>query len=420
MRVLILSQYYYPEPVPKAGELADALVARGHTVNVITGFPNYPEGKLYANYRLHLFQRETVNGVPIVRTFEYPYHGKSVPGRMLNYLSFMLSAPLGALFSRRADVIYVWHPPLTIGVAAWFIARIRRIPFVYDVQDIWPDSVVTSGLMKEGTAVTILRRLERFVYRQADHLLVVTEGARQNLIKKGVAPEKLTVIPHWIDERLFANNVTDSAREVRTKYEWDGCFVVMFAGNIGIVQGLDAVLEAFHLLRDETTIRFVMVGDGTDKARIQQLVREMDLTTQVQFIDSQPATRIPVFLEAADVLLVHLKRSELSRYVIPTKTLAYLAAGKPILMAMEGAAADLVQQAQAGILVTPGDSVAISEGIRKLHRLPSIEREALGDKGRSYLLEHLTKDIIIDRYETLLRCVAEAGIAKRNKNAIQS
>ena len=199
MRVLILSQYYDPEPVPKPSELADGLARRGHDAFVVTGFPNYPSGRIYPDYKLRLIQRQTMAGIEVTRTFEYPYHGKSVLGRLLNYGSFVLSAPLGALLQKRADVMYGWHPPLTVGIAAAIISWARRTPFVYDVQDIWPESAVLSGLMRDGLLVRVMFKLEKFIYRRAAHVLVVTEGARQNLIEKGVPPEKVSVMPHWID-----------------------------------------------------------------------------------------------------------------------------------------------------------------------------------------------------------------------------
>src|SRR5437660_10947613 len=200
MRILILSQYYDPEPVPKPAELAEALRQRGHQVAVLTGFPNYPSGKLYKGFRLRMVKREVMNGIPVTRTFEYPYHGTNVIGRLLNYFSFMVSAPLGSLLTPACDAIYVWHPPLTVGVAAWVIAGLRGVPFIYDVQDIWPESAVLSGLLKEGWLVRMMSRLERFVYRRADHLLVVTDGSRKNLIAKGIAPARISAMPHWVDE----------------------------------------------------------------------------------------------------------------------------------------------------------------------------------------------------------------------------
>ena len=402
MRLLILSQYYKPEPIPKPAELAQALRQHGDDVTVITGFPEYPAGKLYDGYRLGIVRREEIDGVRVIRTFEYPYHGIRALGRFANYLSFMLSAPIGSLFAPKLDAIYVWHPPLTVGVSAWVVARLRGIPFVYDVQDIWPEAAVLAGVLKPGLLVRCLSALERFVYRQADHLLVVTDGARSNLISKGVPAEKISVMPHWFDLSLFQPQDAAVCNCLREQHGWGGKFVLLFAGNLGLVQGLETVIRAAELLRNETLIQFVFVGDGADKSRLQSLVKSLELTEQVQFVERQPMDRIPAYMAAADGLLVHLKWSELSNFVIPTKTLAYLASGKPIIMAMHGAAAQLLQDAGAGCVVPPDDPVELAAAVRKFVALPPEERAAMGSRGKDYLARNLSKDIIIPRYRAIL------------------
>jgi len=410
MRVLILSQYYKPEPVPKPAELAEALCENGHTVSVVTGFPNYPSGNLYPGFKLSAVKRELIDGVPVIRSFEFPYHGQRAIGRILNYVSFMLSAPLGALLAPACDVIYVWHPPLTIGIAAWLIARWRRAPFVYDVQDIWPEIAVLSGLLTPNSrTVRLLSWLERFVYQQADHLLVVANGARDNLIAKGVPPSKVTVMPHWVDESLFEQTDPQAREKIRAQRGWGERFVVLFAGNIGLLQGLETVVSAATQLPPRGNILIVLVGDGTDKARLQQLCTESSLHDRLQFIERQPMEQMPGFMAAADMLLVHLKRSEIARYVIPTKTLAYLAAGQPILMAMEGVAADLVKSAGAGIVVAPEDPAELAKAMQELSEMSLSERMAIGQRGQTHLRQHLSKAKVITQYEAML-----LGCAKRN------
>jgi colanic acid biosynthesis glycosyl transferase WcaI len=406
MRVLIFSQYYTPEPVPKPSELAEELVRRGHQVSVLTGYPNYPSGELYDGFKLAPIERTTVDGIPVVRSYEYPYHGTRAVGRMLNYISFMLSAPLASFFVPRCDVIYVWHPPLTVGVAAAIIARLRGLGFVYDVQDIWPESALLSGLLKEGLLVTFMRSIERLVYRQADHILVVTEGARHNLISKGVPPGKISVGHHWIDERLFAPPSAASSQATRMEHGWVDRFVLLFAGNIGLVQGLDTVIDAAAALPPESNALIAIVGDGTDRQRLEDRVRAERLESRVQFLARRPMDAMPALFAAADALLVHLKKSELSRLVIPTKTLAYLAAGRPIVMAMEGAAADLVTAADAGIVVPSDDAARLVDAIEITRKLPEAERRAMGVRATAYLHAHLTKAVVIPEYEALLERVA--------------
>lgn len=402
MRVLILSQYYHPEPIPKPVELAHALREAGDDVTVITGFPNYPSGLLYPGFRLGLVRREEIDGIQVLRTFEYPYHGTRAIGRFANYVSFMLSAPLGCLLAPKLDAIYVWHPPLTVGVAAWVIARLRGIPLLYDVQDIWPEAAVLSGILKPGLVVRCLSRLELFVYRRADHILAVTEGARQNIIAKGVPAEKVTAMPHWFDPGIFENTAAQDREKTRRQYGWEGKFVAVFAGNLGLVQGLETIVLAAELLREDPRIRVAFVGDGADRARLVGLVASLNLEASVQFVERQPMERMPAIMAGADALLVHLKWSALSNFVIPTKTLAYLASGKPIVMAMHGAAADIVQAAGAGYTVPPEDPNALAEGIRKLAAAPEEEQARMGQAGMAYLRRHFARDVVVPRYRALL------------------
>jgi colanic acid biosynthesis glycosyl transferase WcaI len=407
MRILILTHFFTPEPIPKTFELATTLRDRGHSVAVVTGFPNYPSGRLYPGYRLGLMRREEIAGVPVLRCFEVPYHGRRVLGRLLNYASTMVSTSLGSLFAPRADVIYAWHPPLTMGLAAWLIARLRRIPFVYDVQDIWPESALLSGLLREGWLVNVMFALERFIYKRAAHILVVTEGARRNLVRKGVAPEKITVMPHWVDPALFEEPSRETVELVRREHGWDRDFVILFAGNLGLVQGLETVVRAAQQLPADSSIRFVLVGDGADRARLQRMAADADVPVRrLQFIDRQPVEQIHTFLGAADALLVHLKASELSQYVIPTKTLAYLATGRPILMAMDGAAADLVRDAGAGLTIAPDECAALAAAAVTLSQLSPVARVAMGQRGRAYLDAHLTRERVIPQYEDVLGRVA--------------
>jgi colanic acid biosynthesis glycosyl transferase WcaI len=398
MRVLIFSQYYYPEAVPKPHELAEELRAAGHEVFVLTGFPHYPGGRLSPGYKLRLKMRETIRGIPVLRLFEMPYHSTNALLRMANYLSFMISAPFGAFLTPKVDVIYVWHPPQTIGVAAWLISKIKRAPFVYDVQDIWGHFTVLSGMVREGsTVVRAIRWLEKFVSRRAHHLIVQTAAGRDYFVERGVSSQKISVLPHWIDEKMFA---TSNERErVRREQNWENKFIVLFAGNLGIVQGLDTVIEAAEKLNGNSQI--VFVGDGTDKPRLEKLaVRRRG--SRVQFVERQPLEQMPAFMAAADALLISLKKSELTKFVIPSKTVAYLASGKPILMAAGGASEDLIREANAGVIAEPENAAELAAAIEKLQAMTAEERAALGENGKRFLFENLSKQKVIKDYEQLL------------------
>jgi glycosyltransferase involved in cell wall biosynthesis len=318
----------------------------------------------------------------------------------------MVTAPVGSFFMPRCDVMYVWHPPLTVGVAAWLISRFQGIPFIYDVQDIWPETVVLSGMVRSKLIIRTLSMIERFVYRRAEHIFVVTGGARENLLQKGVHPEKVSVMPHWFDETK-STEIDDATRQrVRQAHGWGDKFVTLFTGNIGIIQGLDNVVRAAALLPRDSGYLIVLIGDGADKQTLQDLAKSLGVDDRLQFVDRRPAEEMPALMGASEALLVHLRTAPMAHWVIPTKIFAYLSAGKPVLMAMEGAAADLVRDSRAGIIIRPGDAVALSQGIRALRDLPSEDRAAMGLRGREYLLTNFSKRAVLAQYEQKLRMVA--------------
>jgi colanic acid biosynthesis glycosyl transferase WcaI len=401
LRVLILSIYHDPEPIPKTGELARELRRRGHDVTVVTAFPHYPSGKLYPGYSVAPWRWEDRDGLRVLRTYIYPYHGSRSSLRMLNYLTWMISSIQAAWLAPPCDVIYVWHPPLTVGVSAWVISKLKRVPFVYDVQDLWPESALASGLMRPGRVVNALYRLSDWVYRRAPRILVVSQAAAAYLRERGVRPEKISVAHHWVDTTPFE---LESARDIRSEFGWGRKFIVMFAGNLGMVQGLETVVEAAALLRDGPLgeqVEFVLVGDGANRPRLERLVAEKSLSN-VRFAGQHPASDMPAFMRAADVLLVHLRPSEIADHAIPTKILSYMAAGRPVLCATGGAAAGVIRAAEAGIVIEPGNPAALAGAVTQLFACTPAERARLGQNGRTYLHAHFDKRAVIDEYERVL------------------
>ena len=402
---MIISQYYDPEPIPKPAEVAAELQRRGHDVHVITGLPNYPSGNLAEGYSLTLLKRERRQGIPVLRVFELPYHGRSVFGRVLNYGTFMLAAAAASFAVPRPDVIYVWHPPLTVGITAWLVGSVRRSRFVFDLQDIWPDEMLISGLIREGLTASLLRRMEKFVYSRASQIIAITKGAKANLVAKGVPPQKISVIPHWIYGES-ATRTTPAARDqARRELGANGTFIVTFAGNLGFMQGLDTMLRAAKLLGTNATIAFRIVGDGTARLELEKLTRELGLTN-VRFLPPQRPAALPAFLEASDCLLVHLRAGPLTDLVLPAKTLNYLAAGRPLIAAMTGTVADVVHESGAGVVVPPDDPAQLARAVEHLANLSAVERNSMGEKGRAYVQEHFGRDKLMDELETILVEVA--------------
>lgn len=402
MKILILTQWFEPEPAFKGLLFARALAERGHDVEVLTGFPNYPDGKVYPGYRIRPWTRETVDNIRVLRVPLYPSHNKSSILRSLNYLSFALSAAvIGSALVRKPDVVYAYHPPVTVGFAAAFIGLVKRAPFVYDIQDLWPDSVEASGMMAEPAALRLLDSMCRFVYRRARHIVVLSQGLKDKLVKRNVPPEKIDVIYNWCDEVILQNGVGPI-----TRLSGSDRFSILFAGTMGRVQGLDSVLRAAMICeRTVPAAEFVFIGGGVDRTRLEALTREMRIGN-VRFLPRQPMKDMGGILAGADALLVHLKDDPLFQIAVPSKTQAYMAAGKPILMAVRGDAADLVRRSGSGIVCEPENPQSIAGAVKQLVEACSDRLEAMGQKGKAFYERELSLSAGVEKFERIFDAVA--------------
>jgi colanic acid biosynthesis glycosyl transferase WcaI len=373
MRILILTQWFDPEPTFKGMFFAKALQNAGHEVEVITGFPNYPGGKLYPGYKLKWLQKEIVDGVKITRVPLYPSHDRSAKKRITNYISFAITSTLYGVFgAEKADVIYVYHPPITVGLAGAIVGILRRTPFVYDVQDLWPDTLRASGMLTNRRILSIVNKACNWVYKKASHIVVLSPGFKKKLIEKGVPERKLSVIFNWCDENSL---LKDSSKEETMLPRG---FNVVFAGNMGPAQALDVVLNAGELLLvSNPQVNLVMVGGGLDVDRLKKEANSRNLSN-IHFISRMSIDEIGKVLTEADALLVHLKDDELFSITIPSKTQAYLAKSRPIIMAVKGDAANLVNEAQAGICIEPENPEQLSWAISQLVGMSADARIQLG------------------------------------------
>jgi glycosyltransferase involved in cell wall biosynthesis len=404
MRVLILTQYYAPEPVDKVVDLARGLCALGHNVQVITGFPCYPYGRTYDGYRQSLYREETVDGALVTRIPQIPDHSKSVWKRALYYVSFAISAmTIGLWRAKRADVILVYQSALPIGLAAWVLSCAKRIPFVLDVVDLWPESVAASGMMKNGLALRMIRRVASFIYRRANRIHVITEGYRETLIRMGVPPEKIEVIYHWPPDGKFDRVAPD--REFAASEGLAGRFNILFAGTMGPCQHLETVVEAAQRLRDVPEVQFVLAGDGVEYTRLVHLAETLKLDN-VRFLGRRSPEDVAKMYALADLLLVHLKSDPMSRVSIPSKTFAYMASGRPLLMAVEGEAGRLVQKHRCGVSIPPSDPEAMSAAIRGVAQTPTEQRGEMGDAALMAYREHYSSRIQIKKVLRRLNDVA--------------
>lgn len=400
MRILILTQWYPPEPAVLLQELAQSLQARGHDVTVLTGFPNYPSGQLYPGYSLRLRLRETLAGVPIVRVPLYPEHSHSGLHRAFNYLSFALaSAVLGPWSVSKPDIIFVYHPPLTIGIPAWLLGMLWRAPFVYQIQDMWPETLRATGMLNSPHALSLIGQFAKFVYARARELLVISPGFRKNLLMKGVPADKIHVVSNWVE---LGEGPIEPDPKMAIELGVAGHFNIMFAGNMGEAQGLETVLEAAFLLQDLPDVQFVMVGDGIALPNLMRSVQELGVSN-VRFLGRYPQQAMPGLYALADVLLVHLKRDPLFEITIPHKVLTYLGAGKPILAAVEGDAAAVVVDNAAGIACQPGNAVALANAVRHFYAMDPIERQAMGKRSLRVATEQFTREGLVGEIEQILQ-----------------
>ena len=413
MRTLFLSQYFTPEPLETYGLLlASWLQEHGHEIEVLTGVPNYPGGKVYDGYRIRWRQRERIAGIPVVRVPLYPSHDYTVRGRVLNYASFALAAAsIGAASVGTADVAFVYHPPATIGLAAVALKRLRGIPFVYHVSDLWPESIVETGRLGDGRARRVAERVIgawcRLIYREAAAVTVLSPGFKRLLIERGVPAAKVHVVYNWADETLYRPVPRDAA--LATTLGLTGRFNVIYSGHVGFYQGLESLIDAAALLGDLPDVQIVIVGSGPHDDALRAYADRSGLAN-VRIVGRRPQAEMPAINALADVMAVHLQDRPFFRATIPGKTQVALASGRPVLMGVRGDAADLVERAGAGLAVEPGNGVAIAAAIRTFHAMPAAEREAMGARGRAFYEAHLSLDRAGREMDAVLRAAA-SGVA---------
>ncbi len=396
MRILFLIQWFDPEPGVSHGlPLARSLTQRGEQVKVLTGFPNYPGGRLYPGYKIRPWQKEQIDGVPVNRIPLYPSHDSSALHRAINYASFALSAStIGLPAGRNADVAYVYHGGAMVGLPAILLKTAWRLPFVYDIADMWPESITESGMISSERTrrivESVVSRWCRIVYKAAAQITVLSPGFKRLLIERGVEGSKVHVIYNWADEEVFfpLPRDEDFARQVGID---TSAFNVLYAGNIGAFQGIDTILKAAALLDQTPDIRFTIVGTGQREAEMRALADRMKLTN-VRFLGQQPYKTIPKLSPLADVLLVHLNDHKFFSTTVPGKTQVSLATGRPIVMGVRGDAADLVRRAEAGLVCEPENPEAMAAAVRQLYEMPRERREQMGQNGRRFYLSELSLD----------------------------
>lgn len=408
MRILYVSQYFPPDigaPAARVHELSRAWVRAGHTVTVLTAFAHHPTGIKAPRDRGVLTRRERIDGIDVVRTYVYAAPNRGILRRMASYASFMASAVLiGGWRVRRPDIVIGTSPQLLCAVAARAISRAYASPFVFEVRDLWPESILAVEAMGENAVVRALKAVAHALYERADRIVTVGEGYRRRIHDLyGIPLEKMAVLPNGVDPTLFRPGSRQN--DVRREYGWGDRFVVLYLGTHGMAHALDKVLQAARLLQNDRRILFAFVGEGAEKDALRRVAREMALPN-VQFIDAQPKARVPSFYAACDLGLVPLRRASLFQDVLPSKIFEYLAMERPIVLSVGGDAKQLVEAAGAGEYVPPEDPEALALAVRRLAEDPE-RRAAMGRRGREYVLAHFDRSRLAERYLGILRGVID-------------
>ena len=396
MKILIVSQYFWPENF-RLNDLCRELVLRGHEVTVLTGKPNYPRGKIFAEYIINPDQFSFYNGVKIKRVPIIP-RGNTKKSLIFNYLSYMLSAStygFWLLRNNRFDAVFVCQlSPATVAVPGLVLSKFYRVPLVMWVLDLWPDSLEAVGIIKNKRILNIISLGMRTIYNKCKIVFVQSQSF-ENRIKTVVSPNtQVLYVPTWAEDEFSVKN-SRSNEFPNLKNE----FVVTFAGNIGKAQDLDCILNAAKILKTQPNIKFWIIGDGRDFSRVRNLVKKCNLTETVKLLGHHPLEKMPEFYEKSNALLVTLQDKPIFAATVPGKLQSYLSYGKPIIGAINGDARSIIETSESGVCVSAGDHEALANAVLEVSKLTHEQQKQLGENGAEFYRRNFAKTIVIDKFE---------------------
>ena len=379
MHILFLTDNFPPEtnaPATRTFEHVRRWVRAGAKVTVVTTAPNFPAGRLFPGYRNRLFQREWLDGVQTIRVWTYIAANEGFVRRTLDYMSFMVTGFLAGLFTPKPDVIVCTSPQFFTACAAYVLSIFRRRPFVFELRDLWPDSILAVGAMRDSTAVRALKRLEYFLYRKATLIVSVTNSFKTVLAKNGIAPEKIVVVPNGVDLQSMAPG--PKPQELVDKHRLQGKFVAAYIGTIGLAHGLGTVLDAADRMKDDPRFAFVLVGDGAERSALERQAHDRRLDNVI-FAGAVDKAGVAGYWKLADAALVLLRNRPVFRHVLPSKIFEAMATARPIVLGVLGESAALLEEAGAGVAIPPEDAPALQQAISRL----AADREGAAEMGRS-------------------------------------
>lgn len=410
MRILFLTHYFPPEvnaPASRTFEHCRVWARRGNEVFVATNVPHHPAGKIYPGYSNGFGQTENVSGIKVYRLLTLLAANKGVFRRSASYFFYLLMATLTAPFLPRVDVVVSTSPQFFCGLAGYFVSRIKRVPWVLEIRDLWPESIVAVGVMRRSLSIRFLVWLANFAYRKADRIVCVTDSFRDAIAREGIPEAKIAVIKNGVDLEFFSpERSTGDAAKPLALDSLKGKFVVSYVGTHGMAHGLDTIFEAAELLRDTPEVVFLLVGDGAERERLVRK-REMMRLDNVVMLEQQPKDRMPAIWAATAVSLVVLKDQPLFRTVIPSKIFESMAMRKPVILGVRGESQKLVEESGAGVTIQPESALQLARAVRALQS-DRARAEAAGNAGRAFVEQNFDRQVLAERYETLLTGVIAA------------
>ena len=402
MKILYVTQYFPPDKGAaqmRAWEMVRNLTRLGHKVTVVTEFPNHPLGIIPKEYKFRFFAREVYRGVEVIRTYVKASPKKDFISRMVFYLSFMLTSIVAAVKLKRPyDLVYATSSPLFVGLSGFIISRAKGIKFVFEVRDLWPDAAAAVGQLRSRLLIRLAGLIEKLCYVRSNRLVVVTKGCYRHLLHKNVDPEKVEIVYNGANIEMF--RPTEDRRRLRKKYGWEGKFTVLYAGNFGLIHGMNSLTEAVKKLADEDNIRFIFIGEGPMKSEVLRLQEKYQLAN-LEVLSDVRGEKIVDYFNLADVCLVSAKRHHLSRVLLPVKMFDAWACGKPIILSVDGEAREHLEKAEAGIWVEPEDSKGIANAVKYLFDNPE-SCEVYGSNGRKYVEKHFSRKVQAEKLEKIL------------------
>ena len=401
MKILFLTHYFPPEvnaPASRTVEHCREWVRAGHEVIVVTCAPNHPNGRLYPGYRNRLWQTETIDGIEVVRLWTYLAPNEGFLRRTLNYVSYLVTATMAAPWLRSTHVVVSTSPQFFCGLAGYLVSRLKRAPWVLEIRDLWPESILAVGAIRNPTVISTLEALERFAYRKADALVSVTDSFIDHFAKVGIDTNKAHVIKNGVDLDRFSKPVKDPA--LLRELGLEGKFVAAYFGTHGMAHHLETVLEAASLLQHDHRVAFLLAGGGAERERLLALKNERGLTNVVM-LDQQPKDRMPALWGAIDASLVLLKKSDLFKTVIPSKIFEAMAMRRPIILGVEGESRALVDEAGCGIAIEPESPTELASAVPRLADDPALAA-GLAESGRRFVETRFDRKVLAAAYADLL------------------